>query len=316
LNGVAGVVRAELYKASRKRRTYLLAGLLWLMLPALTLFLGRLLTTNLGGSFVDEADLVTGIVRQIASPFGIVRAALVGPALLSPTFYIIAIALYAALLIGEERGHDMWKTVLTAQPDRLTVLAGKLIVAMLLLGGLLAGGFLSGLLFGGLGTLFLDTDFSGDWLGLLRLYLLQWLFAATATLFAFLMIFVSRNLALGMVLVFFLPALLEGLYSLLRATLGVQPLTRLNAIFQALELRGALAGIPRYFFTTNLYAPAREPLAELVRQFGAEPGGDLGLLTSLLRTDVTLLHSGLVMLGYGLAFMALLVWVFLKRDVD
>lgn len=316
MSSFAAVVRAELFKSLRKRRVYVLAALLWLVLPALLLLLGRLLQSNLSGSFLDESDSITLLVRQLSSPYGIARAALVAPALLSPTFYIIAIALFAGMLIGEERSHNMWKTVLTAQPNRQAVLMGKLSVAMLLFGGLLAGGFLAGGLFGAVGTLFLSTDFSGDWLLLVRLFVLQWLFAGTAALFAFLLIFISRNVSLGIVLVFFLPALVEGLYSLYRATIGVQPLTRLNALFQALELRSALDALPRYFFTSNLYAPARQPLAELVRLFGGNPGNDLGPLTSLLRMDTGLLHSGLVMLGYGALFLALLAWLFSRRDID
>jgi ABC-type transport system involved in multi-copper enzyme maturation permease subunit len=316
VRALLSVIRAECFKVVRKRRVYVLAGLLWLVLPGLVLLIGRILDVNVRGSFVDEAEVVANVVQQLASPFGIARAALVAPALLSPTFYIIAIALLAGLLIGEERSNRMWKSVLTTQPLRLPVLAGKLTVAMLVLGLLLAGGFLFGVLFGSAGMLFLDTHAGGDWWGLARLYLLQWLFAAAATLFAFLMIFLTRNVSLGMVLVFFLPPLSEGLYAIYRATVRVQPLTRLNALFQALDLRATLEALPRYFFSANLYAPARQPLAELVGLFGAGPGDDLGPLTSLLRSDTTLLHSGLVMLGYGAIFLALLVWLFLRRDVD
>ncbi|MEX2540946.1 MAG: hypothetical protein WD314_04030 [Trueperaceae bacterium] len=316
MSALAAVVRAELFKMLRKRRTYVLAALLWLLLPALVLLIGRLLEMNLRGTFVDESETVATVVRQLASPFGIARVALVGPALLSPTFYIIAVALVSGVLVGEERSHRMWKTVLTAQPNRLAVLSGKLIVAMLVLGALFAGGFLAASLFGVAGTMFLTTDLTGEWGELVRLYLLQWLFAGAATIFAFLMIFVSRNVSLGMVLVFFLPPLLEGLYSIYRTTVGVQPLTRLNAVFQALELQAAMEALPRYFFTVNLYAPARRPLTDLVRLLGGQPGSDLGPLTVLLRNDTTLLHSGLVMLGYGLLFLGALIWLFLRRDVD
>jgi ABC-type transport system involved in multi-copper enzyme maturation permease subunit len=316
MNQVTAVVRAELFRSLRKRRIYVLAGLYWILLPALMLLLGRLLETNLRGSFVDESEIVGTLVRELASPFGIAQAALVGPALLSPTFYIIGVALLAGFLIGEERSHNTWKTVLTTQPNRLAVLSGKLIVGMILLGLLLAGAFIAGVLFGGIGTLFLDTDFSGAWSELARLFALQWLFTATALAFASLMIFVSRNVSLGMVLVFFLPALVEGLYGIYRATSRVQPLTRLNALFQALELRGALENLPRYFFTANLYAPARRPLVALVQLFDLDPGAGPDPLATLLSTDIGLAHAGLVMTGYGAAFLVLLAWLFLRRDVD
>lgn len=316
MSALFAVVRAELFKAVRKRRTYVLAGLLWLLLPLLVLLLGRLLETNLAGSFVDEAELVATAVQQLASPFGIARAVLVAPALLSPTFYIIAVALFAGLLMGEEKSHNMWKTVLTAQPDRGAVLAGKLLVAMLLIGGLLAGGVVSAALFGTVGMLFLDTGFGGEWWALLRLFLLQWLFSGSAVLFAFLLIFLTRNVSLGMVLVFFLPALVEGLYSMYRAAEGVRPLTRLNALIQAVELNNALDALPRYFFTANLYAPARRPLADLIQTFGGDPGASSAPVTTFLRTDLSLAHASGVMLGYGLVFLAILAWLFVRRDVD
>ena len=320
MSALLDVVRAELFKARRKRRGYVLAGLLWLLLPALMLLIGQILEANLGGSFIDEADLVRTLVNELASPFGIARAGLVGPALLSPTFYIIAIALFAGFLVGEEKSHNMWKTVLTAQPNRWAVLAGKLLVAMLLLAILLAGALVAGVLLGAVGTLFLDTDFSGEWSNLLRLYFLQWLYAGAAVTFAFLMIFLVRNVSLGMVLVFFVPALLEGLYSIYRATVGIRPLNRFNALFQTLELQAVLENLPRYFFTSNLYAPARRPLLELLPILIDEPmpqtPPDLGPFATLLRSDLTLTHSGLVMLGYALLFLVLLAWLFTRRDVS
>lgn len=316
MTGFTAVVRAELFKSLRKRRIFVLAALLWLLLPALLLLLGRLLKANLGGSFIDEGDVVSTLVQELSSPFGISRAVLVAPALLSPTFYMIAVALFAGFLIGEEKSHNMWKTVLVAHPQRLGVLAGKLAVAMLLLGLLLGGGLLAGALAGAAGTLFLDTHFTGDWGGLALLFLLQWLFAAAAVAFAFLMIFLVRNVSLGIVLVFFLPALFEGLYSLWRATTGLKPLNRINAILQALELRGALEALPRYFFTSNLYAPARRPLVELSGLLGLEGAAQAGPLATLLSSEMSLAHSGLVMLGYFLLFTVILAWLFLRRDVD
>lgn len=319
MSALASVMRAELFKARRKRRTFVLAGLLWLLLPALMLLLGRLLQYNLSGSFVDEADVIRSLVFELASPFGIARAGLMGPSLLSPTGYIIAIALFAGFLIGEEKSHNMWKTVLTSQPNRWAVLMGKLLVAMLLLAILLAGAIVFGVIFGAVGTLFLETDFSGNWLQLLRLYLLQWLYSGAAVVFAFLMIFLVRNVSLGMVLVFFLPALLEGLYSLYRATVGIRPLNRLNAMFQAVELQMVMDNLPRYFFTANLYAPARRPLVEIVTLLGPQDdlfSSDAGPFAALLRTDISLTHAGLVMLGYGALFLALLAWLFTRRDVD
>ena len=259
MTATVNVIRAELFKAMRKRRTYVLAGLQWLLLPALVLIVGNILHVNLSGSFVDESGIVGSGVQQIASPYGIARIGLVGPAFLSPTFYIIVIALFAALLIGEERSQNMWKTTLVAQPARLSVLAGKFVVAMILFGVLMLGAFVAGVLFGTLGTLFLPTTFAGAWGQLLGLYALQWLLGAAAVAFSFLMIFLVRNIALGIVMIFFVPALLEGLYTIYSVTVGFQPLNRFNAIFQGLRLQQRLEDLPRYFFTIGLLTMGVHP---------------------------------------------------------
>lgn len=311
------VVRAELFKSFRKRRVYVLAGLWWLLLPALTLIVGWVVRNNLGDSFLDEGGSVALAVQEIAAPFGIARIALTGPAFLSPTFYIIVIALLAALLIGEEKTQNMWKSVLVAQPARLPLLWGKVTVAMLLLGLLIGGAVLSGTLFGAVGTLFLPTDFSGEWGLLAQLALQQWLHGLAAILFAFLMIFLVRNIALGIVMVFFIPPLLEGIYTVYRATVGFQPLTRFNAVFQGLRLREMAETLPQYFFTTNLYFPARRPVTEIVTAFGGS-AADLQdtPFSDLIGGSVTLGSSAGVMAGYAVAFGLILTFLFLRRDVD
>lgn len=318
MSALGSVIRAELFKAVRKRRTYILAALWWVLLPALLLIVGRVVQVNVSGSFVEENVPVRDLVQLIAAPFGISRLALTLPALVSPSFYIIVISLLAALFIGEERSQNMWKTVLVAQPKRLAVLAGKFVVAMLILGVYLLGAYLSGLVFGAVGTLFLPTDFGGDWLGLASLYGLQWLYAVGGMSFAFLMIWLLRNQALGLVSVFFLPALLEGIYTVYATVVGFQPLNRLNAIFQALRLRQTLEDLPRYFFTSNLYAPARQPVRDLLALLGETPSGansDFGPFANILGSGITLEQAALVMAGYALAFGAILVWSFLRRDV-
>jgi ABC-type transport system involved in multi-copper enzyme maturation permease subunit len=317
VNGYLQVVRAELFKVLRKRRTYVLAGLWWGLLPALALIAGRLLYVNVAGTFVDEGGGVTLAVQEIASPFGLARIALIGPAYVPLNFYMIVVALLAALLIGEERGHGMWKTVLVAQPQRLAVMAGKVTVAMLALGALMLGAVAAGAAFGAVGTTFLPTVWAGDWLGLLNLVALQWAFALAAVLFAFLMVFLFKNVALGVVTVFFLPGLLEGLYTIYRAAVGFEPLNRINVFFQAIRLQQRLESIPEYFFTNNLYAPARAPVAELVAglvQGDADFPPDM--LGPLLGAGITLDHAALVMTGYALAFGTLLFWRFARHDVE
>ncbi len=312
------VVRAELFKAVRKRRSYVLAGLWWLLLPTITLIVARVVQVNVTGSFVDEAGTtVAGILQEFASPHGLARVALTGPAFLSPTFYIIVVALLAAAFVGEEKSFSMWKTTLVAQPSRLAVLWGKMIATMIVLAVLMAGALAAAVLAGTLGTTFLPTSFAGDWGALAGLYLLQWGFLLSAVLFASLLIFLVRNVALGIVTTFFLPALLEGIYAVWRTTVGFEPINRINAVFQALQLRQTLENLPRWFLTDNLYLPARLPARSLVDAFGGEAADLQGSpLAGLFGGGLTLPHAALVMALYAALFGGLLTWLFLRRDVD
>jgi ABC-type transport system involved in multi-copper enzyme maturation permease subunit len=318
MNALTNVIIAELFKAIRKRRLYVIAGLLWVLLPGLVLIIGQIIKTNILGTDFDQGGLGNSAVQEIASPFGIARLGLLLPSLISPTFYIITIALLAALFMGEERSQNMWKTTLVAQPNRLAVLSGKFIVAMLFFGLLLLGNYVMGILFGGIGTLFLPTTFSGDWMGLLQIYLLQWLFGAAAMAFAFLMVWLIRNNALGMISIFFIPALLEGLYFVYKTTVGFERLTRLNVFFQGLRLKSTLEDLPRYFFTYNLYAPSRRPLSEVVKGVGGDltNSSDFGPFASILGTNITLPHSAMVMTVYFVIFSLVLWWSFQRRDVS
>jgi len=310
------VVSAELFKLVRKRRTYVLAGLWWLLLPTLVLIVGRVLVSNLAASFANEAGGVDLLVQTIASPFGIALIGVVGPAYVSPPFYVIVVAALAAVLVGEERSHKMWKTILVAQPSRPAVLAGKLVTAMLVVGVLLGGALVSGIAFGAVGTLFLPTTFAGAWGDLLRTYLLQWAFSGAIVAFAFLMVHLARNVAVGLILVFFLPGLLETLYTVYAAVVGFQPINRFNVFLQGIRLRQVLEDLPTYFFTANVYAPARAPVRELAGAFTAEAAADGLDLSGLLGSNITLERAALVAGAYALLFLALLTWRFLRADVD
>lgn len=317
MNALGNVISAELFKAVRKKRTYILAGLLWIVLPVIVLIVGRVLLNTLSTDFVNNSSPVGAdeIVQAVASPFGIATVGLLLPALLTPTFYIIVVSLLAALFIGEERSQNMWKTTLVAQPSRLAVLTGKYIVAMLVFGVILFGMYFLSFVYGAIGMTFLPTTFAGQWGGLLALYALQWAFGGAAMLFAFLMIWLLRNVSLGIVSVFFLPVLLEGIYSIYATVVGFQPLNRLNSVFQALRLRQTLEDLPRYFFTNNLYAPAREPLSRIVSAVGGDVTDDLGPLSDLIG-GVPLERAAIVMAVYALVFGSVLVWSFTRRDVS
>lgn len=316
MSALVNVIRAELFKAVRKRRLYLLAILLWVLFPLLLLFVGWLLQTRVGDTFVDDGVSVGAVVEAVAAPLAISRNSLVLLGNSAPVaLLIVAVVLIAALLIGDERSQNMWKTVLTVQPDRLMVLCGKLIAAMLLLGLLLLGGYLSGPLFGALGLLFLPTGFGGDWGGLAGLYLLQWLYAMAAMLFTFLMIWLLRSNLLGIVAVLFLPGLLEGMVTFYQAVVGFDRLNRFNAILQALRLRQLFEELPRYFFTTNLYSPSRLPLNDVTAALGL-PGGigaSAGPFAGLFDLDLT--RAAWVLAVYAVLFAVVLMWSFTRRDI-
>lgn len=318
MSALMNVIQAELFKAVRKKRTYVMTALLWVLLPVLILIVGRVLLVTLGTDFVDNSSPIgaADVVQIVASPFGIARIGLMLPALLSPPFYILVVALLAALFIGEERSQNMWKTTLVAQPNRLAVLFGKFIVAMVIFGVILFGMYLLSFVYGAIGMLFLPTNFSGEWLSLLGLYALQWLFGIAAMSFAFLMIWWLKNISLGIVTVFFLPVVLEGIYTIYATTVGFQPLNRINSAFQLLRLRKTLEDLPTYFFTRNLYAPSREPLNSVLSGLDINPtDADLGPLANLIG-GVTLQSAAIVMAAYTVLFGGILVWRFLRRDVS
>jgi ABC-type transport system involved in multi-copper enzyme maturation permease subunit len=314
MNAFLHTLRAEGFKLRHKRRMFVLAGLWWVLLPILALIVGQVLTTNLARSFVNESGGVDLAVQAIASPYGIARLALVGPAVVSPSFYVIVVAALLAVLIGDERQHRMWKTVLTLQPSRLAVLFAKLTAAMLAVGILMAGALVASFVFGTLGATFLPTDLSGAWGPLIGAYALQWLHLIAVVAFAGLVIHVARNVAVGIILLFFLPALLEGLYTVYAAAVGFQPINRFNVFLESLRLRQLLEDLPRYFFTNNVYAPARSPVRDLIGSvFGGAEAGDLG---AILNANVTLGAAAAVSAGYAALLLALLAWRFVRADVD
>jgi hypothetical protein len=179
----------------------------------------------------------------------------------------------------------------------------------------MGGALLTGTLFGAFGTLFLPTSLEGDWGGLAGLFLLQWAFSTALVAFAFLMLHLARNLAVGVILVFFLPALLEGLYTVYATVVGFQPINRFNVFLQTIRLRQVLEDLPTFFFSANVFAPARAPVRELTAEItGGTPGGpDLG---NLIGTGIAVERAAWVVAGYAVLLLALLAWRFLRADID
>ena len=313
MSALLQVLQAEAFKLARKRRMWVLIGLWWGIFPAVLLIGGYLVTANLEFILQEFGTGSAETVSLFASPFGMARLAIAGPTYLSPTLYVIAVAAIAAVLIGDERSHNMWKTVLTLQPSRLSVLVGKFLLAQLALGALMLGAVLAGTLLGALGMSFLPTTFAGEWGTLLPLFLRQWLFATALTAFAFLMLYLTRNLAIGVILIFFLPSLLETLYTIYATVVGFQPINRFNLFLQSIRLRQVFEDLPSYFFTTNLYAPSRAQLGNLTDAVFQSEGFELG---QILGVGMSLERAAWVMAGYTLLFGAILAWRFVRSDVD
>ncbi len=311
---IGRVIQAELFKAARKKRLYILAGLMWVLVPFLALLIAWILQVNVSDTFIDGDVPLTDVIQVVASPVGIVRNMLLLAGNLAPSFLIIVVGLIAALLIGDERSQNMWKTVLTVEPNRIGVLVGKVISGMILLAIVLWGGFLSGIIFGSIGMTFLPTTFGTGWGELARLYALQWAFCLTALLFAFWLIWLFRNVALGVVGVFFLPNLLEGLYGIYAAIVGFDRINRFNVWLEALQLQNTLRDLPRYFFTTNLYAPSRFPITEIVGTIGGDVTDIGGPFSNFFELDLE--RAAVVMAVYGGIFAVLMVVSFVRSDVS
>lgn len=307
-------LRAELFKLRFHKRFYILAGFLWLLAPVLMLVIGWLLQTRLGDMLGEQTTDLNRITQYVASPLAIARNILLFIGYTSPSFLIIIIALIAAVFMTEERSQKMWKTLLSTQANRLGVLLGKLLAATCFVGALLLGSLVASVIFGGIGTLFLPTTFGGDWGSLLNFYGVQWLFSIPAILFAFLLLWFIRNPSSGIVAIFFVPYLIEGAYAFYRSVVGFNPSSnRFNQWLELWQLQQTAKELPRYFFTTNLYAPSRQALTEVARELNLPPNV-FGQLQDFFLTDLS--RASWVLGIYGLFFFSLLAFAFLRADID
>ena len=64
MNGYLNTVSAEMFKLRHKRRSYVMAGLLWLLLPALLLLIGWILQTRVAGTFADGDLSIAQVVQK------------------------------------------------------------------------------------------------------------------------------------------------------------------------------------------------------------------------------------------------------------
>jgi hypothetical protein len=146
------MIRAELFKASRKKRTWVMIALSSLGSPLLQFISAAFVASRVLGTVADQGTTITTTLEQIASPFNMARNTLAASSTL-PFILLTVVAVFAVLLVGEERTFKMWKTILVANPDRMQVLAAKFATGMILLFFVIFGGLIGSLLFGGLAML-------------------------------------------------------------------------------------------------------------------------------------------------------------------
>jgi ABC-type transport system involved in multi-copper enzyme maturation permease subunit len=300
------MVGAELMKAGRKKRTWVLVGLLAVVVPLVQLVSAAFVASRVGGSFLDQGGAVGGAVEQIAAPFAMARNNL--GATLQPLLLVFA-AIFAAFLVGEERGYRMWKVILTSSPDRPRVLAAKFAAGMILLGAVVLGTLAGSVVFGGVGVaLGLSGGFGGDWGTLLALYLLQWLVLAAPLALGFLISWLVAAPAMAVIGVVVLPGLIE---TLVRGAMLAQlnQVSLLNAPFQAARLRATLETVPRYFLTPNLNLGTGYLGGAVRSAFGEVPSAVPRFDWGGVGWSVT------VCAVYFALFAALLAWSFSRRDV-
>ena len=299
------MIGAELGKALRKKRIWMLV-LVFALLGPLFQLIGGLVAVNLaGGTVVDQGGLVGRAVDQVASPFAMARNMLV----LASNLLLVIAAVIGVFLVGEERTFKMWKTILVAQPDRLRVLVAKFASGMVIMAALVFGSLAGSVLIGGLAVLLgIASGFGGDWGQMLSVYALQWLVSAAPLMLGFLVSWVFASPAVAVIGIVILPGMVEGIVSLSIAALNLQRVSPLNAPFQALRVQELVREVPRFFFTPNVNLGNRF-LGEAVNGSGVQ----IPVLPSL---DWSQMGWSVAVCGvYFALFLGLMVWSFTSRDV-
>jgi ABC-type transport system involved in multi-copper enzyme maturation permease subunit len=303
------MIQAELFKAWRKKRFWVLVILFGVVAPLVQVVTAGFVSSRVEGTVVDQGDAVARAIQEIASPYSLARNAMGGllPLLLLPIAAIVGI-----FLIGEERTFKMWKTILIANSDRLRVLGAKFIAGMLIMGAVLLAGLVGALVFGAIAIpLGFASSFAGDWGNLLLVSLLQWLVLAAPLMLGFLISWAFASPAIAVIGVVVLPALIEGIISA-SVLFQLNRVSALNAAFQADRIRETLAVWQQYFFTPNLNLGQRL-VGEALQNSGL---GEVipGNVLPTLQWD-KIMTSVAAAAVYFTIFAALMIWSFRTRDV-
>ncbi len=301
------MIRAELFKASRKKRFWVLVAVFLVIAPLLQLISATFVSSRVAGTAFDQGDTIAQAINQVASPYNMARNSLGGvlQLMLLPLVAVIAI-----FLVGEERTFKMWKTILVANPDRVRVIAAKFMAGMLLIAAVMLSGLLGSLVFGTIATVLgLSSGFAGEWGALISLNALQWLVLAAPLAMGFLISWWFASPAMAVIGIVVLPGLLE---TIVRAAIVAQTgqLSPLNAPLEAARLREALENVPRFFLTPNINVGSR-----LLGQDTSNLLG--GSVPNVLPTlDWSQIGWSVGVAGvYFLLFAGLAIWSFTSRDV-
>lgn len=302
------MIAAEIFKASRKKRFWVLLAFFILVAPLLQLVSAAFVSSRVSGSGLADGTTINTAINQIASPYNMARNSLGG---LFQLMLLPVVAIMAIFLVGEERTFKMWKTILVANPDRVRVIGAKFIAGMLLLAAIIFGGLLGSLVFGTLATVAgLSSGFGGEWGSLVALHFLQWLVLAAPLALGFLIAWLTASPAIAVIGVVVLPGLIE---TIIRAALVAQvgQLSPLSAPLEAARLQQLLQDVPRFFLTPNISLGSRVLGQDAVNLLGTNAPGVIPTLDwSQIGWSVGV--SGV----YFLLFAGLVIWSFTSRDIQ
>jgi ABC-type transport system involved in multi-copper enzyme maturation permease subunit len=307
------MMQAELMKASRKKRFWILTVVLAVIVPLVQVVVAGFVQNRTAGTVVDQDNLVARAIQEIASPYSLTRNFL-GAVL--PTVLLVMAALIGSFLMGEDRSYKMWKTILVANPDRVKVLTAKFLSGMVIAGFVMLAGVIGSVVFGVVGiVLGFASSFAGDWGNIAAVFGVQWLIFAAPLALAFLLGWLLVSPLLGGVLVVLGPALAEGIVLAVVSLTQVNRVTPLNAPLQTQRIQETVENLQRFFFTPNIN-PASRLVGQALRDTfgGSIPGGGTLPGFPALEWD-KIAFSGGVAAVYAALFVGLLIWSFTTRDI-
>jgi ABC-type transport system involved in multi-copper enzyme maturation permease subunit len=307
------MIAAELMKATRKRRFWILTMVLALVAPLVQLVVAGFVHDRVAGTVVDQGDVVARAIRELASPYSLTRNFLGG---IVPPALLIMAALIGSFLMGEDRSYKMWKTILVANPDRMRVLLAKFLSGMLIAGFVMLAGVLGAVVFGVIGIILgFASSFAGDWGNIAAIFGVQWLSFAAPLALAFLLGWLLVSPLLGGVLTVIGPGLAEGIIVAVVGLTQVNRVTPLNAPFQQQRIQDTIETLQRFFFTPNIN-PGSRLIGQAINDTlgGSNPGLSLPGFPPLEWDKIG--FSGGVTAVYALLFLGLLIWSFTTRDIQ